>query len=68
MLPADEGMINLDVVNGRIVYIEFLYRPDVKRIVDAENSWWHGLVMGVGIEPRDAGANLASESLRTPLP
>lgn len=33
-LGANTGMINLDVVNGKIVYVEILNRPDIKSIVD----------------------------------
>ncbi len=35
VLPADIGMIVLDVVGGRIVAVEVLDRPEVKRTLDA---------------------------------
>jgi hypothetical protein len=34
-LGPKEGMINLDVVGGKIVYIEIIDRPDIKTIVDS---------------------------------
>ncbi|MFE5536514.1 hypothetical protein [Streptomyces sp. NPDC056492] len=30
-LPADDGYLVLDVVGGRIVYVEVLYRPEFRR-------------------------------------
>ena len=35
VLPAETGMIVLDIVNGRIVAVEALDRPDVKQVLDA---------------------------------
>jgi hypothetical protein len=35
ILPADRGLILLDIMNGRIVAIDVLDRPDVKRALDA---------------------------------
>jgi hypothetical protein len=34
-LGADKGMINLDIVEGKIVYVEILDRPDIRSIVDS---------------------------------
>lgn len=34
VLPADRGLVVLDVVNGRIAAVEVLDRPDVKQALD----------------------------------
>ncbi|HEY3375920.1 MAG TPA: hypothetical protein VGL77_00365 [Armatimonadota bacterium] len=33
VLGPERGMINLDIVNGRIVYIEVIDRPDIHEMV-----------------------------------
>ncbi|MBU0755876.1 MAG: hypothetical protein KJ645_12100 [Planctomycetes bacterium] len=33
-LDTEQGMINLDIVDGKIVHIEVLDRPDIKKMVE----------------------------------
>ena len=34
VLDPDEGMINVDIVDRTIVYVEVINRPDIKKAVD----------------------------------